>query len=582
MPARPSTIPPGTRARVALAAAGAVALCAYWGGLAAGAGSPIFTHWLYVVVLAVPTALVVIRVAALREERLPWTLLAGGLVLWTTGCAYQVLLDLGGGTLGYPSFADALWLPAYPITLVAIIRLAQLRLHRPAVTVALDVQVITLVVTATVAAAVMPHVIENDGRLSGLAQAINLAYPLADGLFIAVALTCVVLVGRRGGGLWALLGGAALALVLGDAIWALHAAAGTWEPVVPSNALYPLWPGLLAAAAWLPARRGPRVETGEADIRVLGAALVAVLGAIVLLVANEWVAVPAASVVLAALALLAAINRTGLALASSLRTWREDAARRGLVAEVRHALESGELTLHFQPLVESGTGAVHGAEALLRWPRAGTFVPPDSFLRVVEDGPLMTPLTDFVLDRALGALAGWRRRGHDLGVSVNLAAANLSDDDLPRRVALLLEHHDVPADALTLEMTETAAVRDIEAADRVLGALDALGVELSLDDFGTGHSSLSRLARFPIDEVKIDRSFVSQLAASERPIVATTVQLAQGLGLRVVAEGVEDATTLAALRAMGCDLAQGYHLSPPLTATELEAFLGTPLRLAAA
>ena len=581
MPARPSSTPPSIRARIALAASGAIALCAYWAGLLAGAGSPLFTHWLYVVVLAVPTALVVMRAVARREERLPWALLAAGLVVWTTGCVYQVLLDLGGGTLGYPSFADALWLPAYPITLVAIVRLAQLRLHRPAVSVALDVQVITLVVTATVAAAVLPHVMANDRRLSGLAQAINLAYPLADGLFIAVALTCVVLVGRRGGGLWALLGGAATALVVADAIWALHASAGTWEPVIPSNALYPLWPGLLAAAAWLPARRVPRVEAGEADIRVLGAALVAVLGAVVLLVVNEWVAVPAASVVLAALALLAAINRTGLALASSLRSWREEAARRGLVAEVRDALEAGELTLHFQPLVAPVTGTVHGAEALLRWPRAGTFVPPDSFLPAVEDGPLMTPLTDFVLDRALAALAVWRCRGHDLGVSVNLAAANLSDADLPRRVALLLDRHGVPAGALTLEMTETAAVKDIEAADRVLGALDALGVELSLDDFGTGHSSLARLARFPIDEVKIDRSFVSELAASERPIVATTIQLAQGLGLRVVAEGVEDAMTLRALRALGCDLAQGYHLSPPLTASELEAFLGTPLLAAA-
>jgi EAL domain-containing protein (putative c-di-GMP-specific phosphodiesterase class I) len=581
MPAPPSSTSPSIRARIALAATGAVALCAYWLGLLAGAGSPFFTHWLYVVVLAVPTALVVIRAVARREERLPWALVAAGLVVWTTGFAYQVLLDLGGGTLGYPSLADALWLLAYPITLVAIVRLAQLRLHRPAVTVALDIQVITLVVTATVAAAILPHVIENDRRLSGLAQAINLAYPLADGLFLAVALTCVVLAGRRGGGLWALLGGAAAALVVADAIWALHAAAGTWNPVIPANALYPLWPAMLAAAAWLPTRPVQRVEAGEADIRVLGAALVAVLGAVALLVANEWVAVPAASVVLAALALLAAINRTGLALTSSLRAWRGDAARRGLVAEVRHALAAGELTLHFQPLVDPAARTVHGAEALLRWRRDGSFIPPDAFLPVVEDGPLMTPLTDFVLDRALGALAGWRARGHDLGVSVNLAAANLSDADLPRRVALLLERHGVPADALTLEMTETAAVKDIEAADRVLGALDALGVELSLDDFGTGHSSLARLARFPIDEVKIDRSFVSELAASERPIVATTIQLAQGLGLRVVAEGVEDAMTLGALRAMGCDLAQGYHLSPPLTASELEAFLGTPLLAAA-
>jgi EAL domain-containing protein (putative c-di-GMP-specific phosphodiesterase class I) len=189
---------------------------------------------------------------------------------------------------------------------------------------------------------------------------------------------------------------------------------------------------------------------------------------------------------------------------------------------------------------------------------------PDEFLPAVERSELMAPLTDYVLDRALAAAAGWHAAGHALGISVNLATANLSEPDLPARVIAALRRHGVPPAALTLEITETAAIDDSVMAEQVLSALDEAGVALSVDDFGTGHSSIVRLQRFPICEVKIDRSFVRDMHTAKLPIVATTIELAHALGLRVVAEGIEDARTLEALRTLGCDLAQGYHLSRPL------------------
>jgi len=178
-----------------------------------------------------------------------------------------------------------------------------------------------------------------------------------------------------------------------------------------------------------------------------------------------------------------------------------------------------------------------------------------------------------VLDRALETAARWWAEGYRIGISVNLATANLSEADLPGRVLQALCHHRLPAQALTLEITETAEIHDNVMAQHVLKALHQLGVCLSVDDFGTGHSSLIRLAHFPISELKIDRSFVEEMHTSKQPIVATAIQIAQTLSLRVVAEGIEDQETLDALRALGCDHAQGYFISRPLPAQEFEGWL---------
>jgi EAL domain-containing protein (putative c-di-GMP-specific phosphodiesterase class I) len=329
----------------------------------------------------------------------------------------------------------------------------------------------------------------------------------------------------------------------------------------------------VAAAAYLPKRDRLRAVSAERGLQTNATTFVAAGASVALLVVNEWVAIPAVSVVLAGLAMVTALHRSGMALAAGLRGTRVAARDRELVDEVRDALERDELELHFQPLVDAADGTVKGAEALLRWYRDGRFIAPDTFLGAVERSPLIRPLTDFVLDRALAAAAGWRAKGYEIGVSVNLATTNLSEADLPGRVLHALRRHGVPAAALTLEITETATIEDNVLADTVLRALDELGVGLAVDDFGTGHSSLVRLANFPVCELKIDRSFVQVMHGAKQPIVATAIQLAHALGLRVVAEGVEDQETLDALCALDCDLAQGYFLSRPLPRDAFGAWL---------
>jgi EAL domain-containing protein (putative c-di-GMP-specific phosphodiesterase class I) len=248
-----------------------------------------------------------------------------------------------------------------------------------------------------------------------------------------------------------------------------------------------------------------------------------------------------------------------------------DPRRRLLVRRVRRGMAAGELEVHYQPKVDIASGALDGVEALVRWRRNGTIVPPGAFLPAVEQGGLIRELTLFVLDSALGDARRWERHGLRLGVAVNVAPVSLNDPYLVDDVVAALRKHDMETSRLTLEVTETAVIDDDETAGPMLQRLADVGVRLSVDDFGTGHSSLARLTRYPFSELKIDRSFVMALTTQQRPIVATLVRLAKTLDLRVVAEGVEDHATLNALRALGCDVAQGYLLGRPMPAHELVA-----------
>jgi len=202
-------------------------------------------------------------------------------------------------------------------------------------------------------------------------------------------------------------------------------------------------------------------------------------------------------------------------------------------------------------------------------------VSPDEFVPLAERTGLMQPLTLWVLDAAMRQCAAWRRSGLDLRVAANLSASNLADGDTPDAIERLLERWGVPPGFLRLEITETTAMADPGRTSAVLARLEALGMELAIDDFGTGHSSLAYLRRLPVHELKIDRSFVSGMATDphDAVIVAATIDLGHNLGLRVVAEGVEDEDTLRELRRRGCDLAQGYLFSRPLPAEELESWL---------
>jgi diguanylate cyclase (GGDEF)-like protein len=250
--------------------------------------------------------------------------------------------------------------------------------------------------------------------------------------------------------------------------------------------------------------------------------------------------------------------------------------RVALVGDLRRALEQDDLELYYQPQVALATGEVAGVEALLRWnhPEHGN-VPPDEFVGLAEQSSLIRPLTRWVLDRALRQLRDWTAEGIDIDMAVNLSTHNLADPDLVAMVQGLLATYGVRPDKLTLEVTETSVMTDLGGSLAALNAIAATGVRLSIDDFGTGYSSLSRLARLPVSEVKIDRSFVISMDGDLGAgiIAHATTSLGRNLGLRVVAEGVESHEAWRRLEDLGCDLAQGFHVSRPVPAEAMTRLL---------
>ena len=259
----------------------------------------------------------------------------------------------------------------------------------------------------------------------------------------------------------------------------------------------------------------------------------------------------------------------------------DDSARGllSLVSDLRFALRAGDqLLLHLQPKCDPVTGRVLALEALVRWqhPTRGLLAP-GSFVDVAERAGLLPQLTGAVLELSMLAAVDLRRSGHPLPVAVNVGAPDLLDRRLSSRIAQALDRHDLPTSLLRLEVTETAVMQDPERIVRTLRLLRGIGIGISLDDYGTGLSSLAYLKQLPIDELKIDRTFIASMVEDRASalIVRSTVELAHGLGVRVVAEGVEDTQTLAALVDAGCDLAQGYLLGRPVVLADL--VLGEPL-----
>jgi diguanylate cyclase (GGDEF)-like protein len=254
----------------------------------------------------------------------------------------------------------------------------------------------------------------------------------------------------------------------------------------------------------------------------------------------------------------------------------EQPGQMSLLGDLRRALENGELTLHYQPKASLRTGQVTHVEALVRWERPGHgLLPPCEFIPLAERTGLIKQLSGCVLDAALRQARGWAEAGLEMTVAVNLSARNLLVADLPDLVAELLRRHGVPAGQLILEITESAIMSDETRSVGVLSRLSELGVGLSMDDFGMGYSSLSHLRRLPVDEIKIDRSFVARMESEREDalIVQSTIELAHNLGLRVVAEGVETEGTWMTLAELGCDHAQGYFLCRPVPPAELWQWL---------
>ncbi|WP_448641296.1 putative bifunctional diguanylate cyclase/phosphodiesterase [Geodermatophilus sp. URMC 63] len=252
--------------------------------------------------------------------------------------------------------------------------------------------------------------------------------------------------------------------------------------------------------------------------------------------------------------------------------------RLALLGDLRRALQQDEFVLHFQPKVDMDGSAVHGVEALVRWehPERG-LVPPAEFIPLAEGTGLIVPLTLHTLELALAQGGRWAQAGYELQVAVNLSPRCLVELELPRLVAEMLRRRDVPARLLRLELTKSTIMADPSRALAALTELRQLGVSISIDDFGTGYSSMSYLRRLPVDELKIDRSFVMDMQDNDNDavLVRSSIDLGHNLGLTVVAEGVEDLDTHQALARLGCDVVQGFHWARPMAGAELTEWLRT-------
>ncbi len=281
------------------------------------------------------------------------------------------------------------------------------------------------------------------------------------------------------------------------------------------------------------------------------------------------------------------LRRADIAMRSAQRTGRDvevyasrlDTAtpeRLSLAADLQAGLSRNELTLHAQPQVRLSDGTVTGVEMLVRWnhPARG-FLPPAEFISVAEQTGLDRPMTAWVLNAALKQLAGWRAEGLDLTVSVNVSPSALEDGQLTETIDELLALRGLDGKHLVVEITESSLLTNLLVATEVLHDLSDLGVKVSVDDFGTGFSSLSHLRRLPVDEIKIDRSFVGTMLQShdDAAIVRSVIELARALGLACVAEGIEDAQVYAALERLGCDVAQGYFMSAPMPVDDIPGWL---------
>lgn len=250
--------------------------------------------------------------------------------------------------------------------------------------------------------------------------------------------------------------------------------------------------------------------------------------------------------------------------------------RLSLMSELRGALAEGQLQLYYQPKLAIAENKITTVECLIRWihPVHG-FIPPDDFIPLAEQTGAIREVTKWALRTGMTQQKTWMDSGHQIGIAVNISAVDLIDMQLPTYVAELLTEFDATPDMLTLEVTESAVMTDPTSAMKALNTLQRMGIELSIDDFGTGYSSMAQLKKMPVNELKIDKAFVLELAKSEddKIMVRTLMSLAQNLGLKTVAEGVEDAATLNFLKDIGCTKAQGFHLSRPLPAEQFNEWL---------
>ncbi|MSO97038.1 MAG: EAL domain-containing protein [Rhodospirillaceae bacterium] len=252
--------------------------------------------------------------------------------------------------------------------------------------------------------------------------------------------------------------------------------------------------------------------------------------------------------------------------------------RLSMMGELRSGLDRGEFRLYYQPKIDIATEKITAAEALIRWihPVRG-FMPPDAFIPLAEQTGNIQKLTSWALDTAIAQVAAWKAKGIDIKVAINLSARDLSNRNLPHEIERVMAKHGATIDQLILEITESAVMEDPKQSMEVLSALNKMGAILSIDDYGTGYSSMSYLKSLPVQEIKIDKSFVMKLSSNkgDEILVRSTIDLGHNLGLKVTAEGVEDRAGLDILKTYGCETGQGYHISKPVPAADFEKFFLT-------
>ncbi|MEJ2554404.1 MAG: EAL domain-containing protein, partial [Gammaproteobacteria bacterium] len=247
-----------------------------------------------------------------------------------------------------------------------------------------------------------------------------------------------------------------------------------------------------------------------------------------------------------------------------------------LMSQLKQGLRKQEFQLHFQPKISLSDGRSSGVEALIRWnhPKHGVLLP-DSFIPLAEKMNIINDVSDWVLIKALQQFMQWRTLGIDAPVAINVPASSFQDPQFLKNIRTALDVAEAPPESIELEITENTLMSNIDRCTETLKNLSRMGIKIAIDDFGTGYSSLSYLKRLPIDHIKIDRSFVQDMNRddSDAAIVRSVIDLGHNLGIKVIAEGVEHQDSLALLRNLGCDAAQGYHIGRPMPAPQVDGWL---------
>lgn len=473
----------------------------------------------------------------------------------------------------YPSIADVLWLASYACAAIALVLLARSSISGVTLPAALDGAIAGMVATALATTIVVGRLLEHtDGDTAVVVT--NLAYPVADLLLLGLLAATTKLVALVDP-VRVLLVVGFLLLFIGDCVFLWGTSQGSWAPQTLPETLFVGAATCVGLAATIAQPHAPLpAATPHLMVPAAGAAFCIVL----LVVGQVTHPGPVALALTVAAALL-----VGVRVWLGVRTLRRRAAdveaspaRLALVAEARDGLLASQIVAYYQPQVDLRTGDVIGAELLARWehPSRG-LIGPDEFLPLLAEGSLMARLTEAMLGHASRARTVCASRGHTMGLSVNLSTPELADPELLTTVEALADATPEGVGAVTLEITEESVLSDPSAAEAVLTELRRHGVRISVDDYGTGHSSLAYLRDLPLDEVKLDRSFVRGAWVDERSaaIAASTVDLAHELDLSIVAEGIEDEQTNAWLRSLGCDVGQGYFHARPMPLHEFVVWL---------